>query len=365
MDIGLLAVFFGGIATVFTPCIFPILPVYLAIFSKSATGYYTSSSNLLFQTIYFGIGFSTLFILMGLGAAALSSFIAANKSFITVIGSVLIILMGLIYSGILKIDLLMREYRIFGKKVEAIENRFTSFVLGILFASSWSPCAGPILGAVLTYVALKSTNIFIGALYMLVYSIGVIAPFIVLSLFVDRLLPKVRQLNRFLPSIQKIGGLLLVFGGLVLLYSELPYLKATFSNKTYDMVKENKITQIPRVLFVFSKNCPECRSLKLLIPTIKNDCKDMQIQIDEVYIEDEPELKRRLRINLFPTIILFDKHGNEVKRIFGYQGLPDLRVAAASLINRECVDQMPDFEKIRSSNMRCQSENSCENGNYK
>ncbi len=368
MDFSIITIFLGGIATVFTPCILPVLPVYIGVFANSASNSNNKKFSIFTQTLSFGLGFSILFIIMGLGVSTISSFVVANKSLIAIIGALIIIMMGLIFSGILKIGLLMREYRV-GENLIKEHNRFTSFLSGIVFAAGWSPCAGPILGSVLTFVALHSTNILKGALLMSVFSLGILTPFLLISLFTDRLLPKIKQIYKYMPHIQKAGGILLVIGGLILIYTEFPFIKSRLLTSGYSYQRDTLVSQYkdsrPTMFFIFSKHCPECKKLHTILPDIKNDCKKMNITIKEIYVEDEPEIKERYRINTFPTIILLDVNGKEVKRVFGYQDIISLRVAAASIINEKCAGENPDIEKVQSSDIACKNEGrSCETQSF-
>ncbi|MGC8928399.1 MAG: cytochrome c biogenesis protein CcdA [Myxococcota bacterium] len=348
-------VFVGGIATVFTPCILPVIPVYLGIFANS--GNLKSRFNILFQTLIFGVGFSSLFILMGLGAASISRIIISNKVIISTVGALIIILMGFLYSGFLKIPFLLREYRLNEGYVMKGGSRFTSLIAGIVFAAGWSPCAGPVLGSVLTFVALKSANIISGAILMGIFSLGILTPFIILSIFADSLIPKIKKIYRFMPIVQKAGGLMLIAGGLILLYSNLPQL--SFNTKHIETRNLSIHRDKPEMLFVFSKSCPECKKLHTVLPDIREDCKGMDVEISEVYLEDEPYLKQRLGINVVPTIILYDSLGREIKRIFGSQNLIDLRVAAASIMNRSCAGEEPNLNRVRSSDKSCDNSTNC------
>lgn len=361
MYFSIFTVFLGGILTVFTPCILPVLPVYLGIFTNSIAVSKINRFNVLFHTLLFGLGFSLIFVVMGLGAASVSNLIVSNKSIIALGGSMLIILMGMIYTGILRLSFLMREYRI-GEGLTKSQTKFTSFLAGVIFAAGWSPCAGPILGSVLTFVALKSTSPLIGTLLMSVYSLGVLTPFVILSLLADQLLPALKKAYRLLPVIQKIGGVLLILGGFIIIYNEFPYLNLGFDEKTITSIEKNLYPQEkkPSMIFIFSRDCPECKKLKSLLPDIHNDCKDMNIVIKEYYIENEPYLREKFNISTFPTIILFDKSGREVKRVFGSQNIDSLRIAAASILNAKCAGEDPNIDRVNSTNLSCKDGERCE-----
>ncbi len=359
MDLSNITIFLGGIATVFTPCILPVLPVYLGIFGASPGK--SGRGGILAQTVVFGAGFSILFILMGMGAASISSFLISYKSILAAAGGIIIIFMGLIFSGAIKIPFLMQEYKLGDNFIrqDGKSGYITSFFAGIVFAAGWSPCAGPILGSVLTYVALKSSDFLSGAILMGIYSLGIVTPFIFLSLFAERLLPKIKALYSFIPIIQKAGGILLIAGGLLLLYYNFDSLSRFYNYDKPQKVTEFSISEKPQLLFILSRHCPECKKLHKILPDIINDCKNMDIDISETYLEDDKEISTKYNVNVVPTIILLDSNRREIKRVFGYQDIYSLRVAAASILNKNCAGESPDINNVKSSSSMCTDKDVC------
>ena len=187
-NVNFFIVFIEGILSIFSPCILPILPIYLSMLSNSSVQDMRESnfrnSVLLKNTIFFTLGISSTFFILGSSIKALSTFLNANRNIIMIIGGLLIIIMGLFYLGIIKSQLLSREKR-FNVKSKNM-SPVSAFVLGFTFSFGWTPCIGPILASVL--VMASSSDSVLGAnLLILVYTIGFILPFIIAALFYSKL----------------------------------------------------------------------------------------------------------------------------------------------------------------------------------
>jgi len=209
---------------------------------------------------------------------------------------------------------------------------------------------------------MKSTSLFSGAALMALYSAGILTPFVIISSFADFLIPKIKKVYRFVPAIQKFGSVLLIAGGLYLLvssYSTFSSSPALSENKERSYIDHTNFESPPKMVFVLSHHCPECKKLHAILPDIKSDCRKMNIEIVERYIEDEPYLKSEYNINIVPTILLLDNYGKEVKRIFGRQDISTLRIAAASIMNSSCAGESPNIEKVKSNENTCEQGRSC------
>ena len=213
-------VFLEGLISFLSPCILPILPVYLSMLSNSSLDDIKSngiSKNSLFRnTLFFTLGISTTFFLLGSSLNVLTSFFNANKAMMTIIGGIFIICMGLFYMDIIKSNLLNQEKRLQLKSKEM--NPFTAFLLGFTFSFGWTPCIGPILASVLI---LSSSTDSLTTSYLLIglYTLGFILPFILFSLFYNKLVHRVDKIKLHMSKIKKIGGIVLIISGLMLLFS--------------------------------------------------------------------------------------------------------------------------------------------------
>ncbi|MEY8304794.1 redoxin family protein [Anaerosalibacter bizertensis] len=217
--INFIVVFVEGLLSFFSPCVISILPIYLAILSGSSVqnlkegNVKLKDSPLLKNTILFVLGISTTFFILGSSINAFKHFFTSNKEIMTTIGGILIIIMGLFYLGYLNLPFLQKEKK-FNLGVREMKP-WTAYLLGFTFSFGWSPCIGPMLASALI-MASSSDSALIGNLLILVYTIGFTLPFIIISIFYNRLLKYVDNVKRNMKTIQKIGGAILIITGLVM-----------------------------------------------------------------------------------------------------------------------------------------------------
>ena len=239
-NINFFIVFIEGVLSIFSPCILPILPVYLSMLSNSSIDDMKDSKfkswTLIRNTIFFTLGISTTFFILGSSISALSSFLTTNKNIIMIIGGIIILIMGLFYLGIIKSNLLSREKRL-NVKYKSM-SILASFVLGFTFSFGWTPCIGPILASVLV-MASTSDSIFTANLLILVYTVGFILPFIIVSLFYSKLYDKFDNVKKYMNVIKRIGGIFIIIAGLIMLVNGVKNISNEVTIKN-----ENKIENI-------------------------------------------------------------------------------------------------------------------------
>ncbi|WP_332869552.1 cytochrome c biogenesis protein/redoxin [Clostridioides difficile] len=219
-NVNLFLVFIEGIVSFFSPCILPILPIYLSILSNSSVENLKEGktsfigSSLFKNTIFFALGISTTFFILGSSVKALSMFFNENKDLIMFIGGIIIIIMGLFYMGIIKSSILNREKR-FNVKFKEMK-AITAFILGFTFSFGWTPCIGPILASVLVMVS-SSSNHLSANLLIAVYTIGFILPFIITAMFYSKLFKTIDKIKSNMEIIKKIGGIILIVSGILMM----------------------------------------------------------------------------------------------------------------------------------------------------
>ena len=204
------AVYVAGLLSFFSPCIFPLLPVYIGMLS-------TSGKKSIIKTVVFVIGLSTSFVLLGFGAGSIGSFLM-SKTF-RVISGVIVIIFGIIQMEIVKIPFLERTklVDIKGKENDSI---WGAFLLGFTFSLGWTPCVGPILASIL-FISSGGGNPYYGVLMMFIYVLGLATPFVILSLSSKYVLAKVSAIKKHLGIMKKNGGLLIIIMGILLLTDKL------------------------------------------------------------------------------------------------------------------------------------------------
>lgn len=217
-------VFAAGVLSFFAPCILPLLPVYVGVLTgdqqtkrKFSIGNLEINLIAILRTMLFVAGLSTSFIILGFGAGALGSLIFSD-TFLYVIGGIVIIL-GIHQTGLIHIKALDREKKLVVKGSER-KDLLGIYLLGFTFSFGWTPCIGPVLGAVLGISASGGQAAY-GGLLMLIYSVGLAIPFLIISVFSDVLLSKVRVLNKHMGKIKVIGGILIILMGILLMTDKL------------------------------------------------------------------------------------------------------------------------------------------------
>ena len=221
-QLNLVVVFIEGLLSFFSPCILPILPVYLSILSNSNVDILKSGEDkfvktaLFKNTILFVLGISTTFFILGSSVNILSSFFSENKDYIMVIGGIIIVFMGLFYVDIIKSTLLSREKRM-NIKVKEMTS-LSAFILGFTFSFGWTPCIGPILASVLIMASTSSSEITANLL-ITIYTIGFILPFIIVAGFYSKLFKSIDKMKSYMGTIKKICGVILIISGLVMVFN--------------------------------------------------------------------------------------------------------------------------------------------------
>lgn len=208
----------AGVLSFISPCVLPIIPPYLAymggISMNDLTETRASRRPAVIASVFFVLGLSTVFLLLGFTASAFGRFFLSNQDLFGKIAGVVIIVFGLHFIGVFRIPLLMREARL--DAGDRGGSAFGAYMLGLAFAFGWTPCIGPILGTILSLSA-QEDSIGRGTFLMAMYATGLGVPFILSAVFINRAMGVMNRLKRHMGLIERIMGLLLVAVGIAML----------------------------------------------------------------------------------------------------------------------------------------------------
>ena len=224
-DLSSIAVFLQGIFSFFSPCVLPLLPVYFGYLS-GGTATRDPDGTLRFDrgkvmvnTLFFVLGISAAFFLLGLGASAAGNALIKHQKLIMRAGGILMILFGLYQSGLLgEWGFLAKERRLPFRFETLALSPVMAFVLGFAFSFAWTPCVGPLLSSVLILTAAEPEK---GMVMILFYTLGFIIPFIMLGLFSETVLNLLKQHKGIMAVTVKAGGILMIALGLLLFTGKL------------------------------------------------------------------------------------------------------------------------------------------------
>jgi cytochrome c-type biogenesis protein len=224
-DISFTLAFFAGILSFLSPCVLPLIPSYVSFITGISFKDLTVGTDrkkirrvTIANAIAFIFGFSTVFIALGVSSSAVGQFLFAYMDIIRIIGGILVIIFGLFISGFLKLDFLMSEKKLHlsGKPAGYIG----TYIVGMTFAAGWTPCIGPILGAILVYAGSKGSAMY-GIQLLSIYSLGMAIPFFLSALGINIFLAYSPNIARHMRVIMIVSGLLLIVFGVMLLTDQI------------------------------------------------------------------------------------------------------------------------------------------------
>ena len=207
-----LVAFLEGIITFISPCLLPMLPIYVSYFAGGSAE--NSKRKVLANALAFVMGFTLVFVLLGVFAGTLGRLLSAHQTAINIISGLVVIIFGLNFIGILKIPLLNKTLNL---KTDTKDlGILSSFVFGTVFSISWTPCVGAFLGSALMLVSQQGSAIK-GIVMMLCYSAGLGIPFVITAVLIDRLKSTFDFIKRNYKVINIISGVLLVLIGILMM----------------------------------------------------------------------------------------------------------------------------------------------------
>ena len=230
-NVGILTAFVFGIISFASPCVLPIVPGYLSFISGYSFDEMASTprselfKKVTLNSLFFVLGFSTIFVALGASATAIGKFLLQELNLFSKIAGIIIIVFGLNMIGVFRIRFLNYEKKFHTAKKIGV---FGSFVAGLAFAFGWTPCIGPVLAAILAIAAQQDT-IGKGVILLSVYSLGLGIPFLLASLSLNAFLGFFGKFRKHIRWVEVVGGVLLIAVGILIMTNNLTALSGHFA----------------------------------------------------------------------------------------------------------------------------------------
>jgi cytochrome c-type biogenesis protein len=234
-SVGLPLAFLAGLLSFLSPCVLPLIPSYVSFI----TGLSLEDAGrrrwvALGHALMFVLGFTIIFLALGASATAIGTLLNYHRVWIERIGGGLIVLFGLYLLGVFQWGIFARERRV--TLQDKPVGYLGSALVGLAFGAGWSPCIGPILGAVLTYTSATAT-LGEGLVLLFAYSVGLGLPFILAAVAIDRFLGWFQRYRRFIPIVTRFAGALLVVVGVLLATGYFTLLAGWLSGLTPEVIR--------------------------------------------------------------------------------------------------------------------------------
>jgi cytochrome c-type biogenesis protein len=227
--------FIAGLLSFLSPCVLPLIPSYVGFLTGlTLEELEVRRGTALAHALWFVAGFSLVFVALGATASALGLLLLHSQVWIGRIGGVIVILFGLYLLGLLRPAFLMRE-----RKVELARKPLGylgSAFVGITFGAAWTPCIGPILGAILTLAAAQA-SVGQGTALLAAYALGLAIPFVITALALDRFLTWFQRFRHYIVWVDRIAGGLLILMGILLVTDKFTLLAGWLQGLTPEFIK--------------------------------------------------------------------------------------------------------------------------------
>jgi cytochrome c-type biogenesis protein len=220
--LNLLVAFSAGFISFLSPCVLPLIPGYISYISgQTLDEIIKDNKSVLLKTIFFSIGFSIVFISFGITASFIGKLLISYSNQLRIIAGIIIILFSLQFIGLINLKILNSETRFFTKNYN--DNLIFPIIVGAAFGFGWTPCIGPVLGSILALAAIEE-NISKGILLLSFYSLGLAIPFIISGILIDKFLFFSKSFRKYISTITKVGGAILLLTGIAILTGQLQVL---------------------------------------------------------------------------------------------------------------------------------------------
>ena len=223
MNTTLSIAFLAGLVSFLSPCVLPLIPGYISYISGTSLNKITDKKRnlIVVKTIFFTLGFSFVFIALGSTASLIGKFFLINSNIFRIVAGVIIIFFSLQIMGIINFKFMNKDIRIFTDKYS--NSLAFPLLVGVAFGFGWTPCIGPILGSILALASIEE-NINKSILLLSFYSLGLAIPFIISGVLIDKFLFFSKNFRKYISTIIKGGGAILLLTGIAILTGQLQIL---------------------------------------------------------------------------------------------------------------------------------------------
>lgn len=233
--VGVAVAFTAGVLSFLSPCVLPLVPGYVTfITGVGAEGAIARRHAALVHGVLFVLGFTLVFLALGAGATAFGAVLRTHRLWLSRVGGVLVIVLGLSLLGVIRIDALQRERRV--HLAEKPLGFLGTVLVGVAFGAGWTPCIGPVLGAILTYTA-STAELTRGLTLLGAYAAGLAVPFLLAAVALDRFLGFFAAFKRHLGVVNRVSGALLVAVGVLMATDTLAWLATALQAFTPEAIR--------------------------------------------------------------------------------------------------------------------------------
>lgn len=235
------ALFLEGLLSFLSPCVLPLVPLYMSYLSINGKEVDEQGNvkyktfKVFLMTLFFVLGISTIFLILALSIDVVKPFIDSYSEVVSIVGGTIIIIFGLNATGLIHIDVLNNEKRLNVNINKSKMSYFKAYLLGLLFTFAWSPCIGPLLASAILIASSED----LGSLYLIVYALGLVIPFLLTGLFTTKLLEFFKNKKDLFKYVMVVAGIIMIIYGGYMIYNSSKDIIA-YKNNT-NSVSSNKI----------------------------------------------------------------------------------------------------------------------------
>lgn len=363
MDFSLAAIFGAGLLTFASPCVLPLMPVYLATIAGGAVRGDERGRTLLLASS-FALGLTLVFVTMGALASTVGAGLVELRLPLLLLSGGLMVLFGLRSLGLLRIRALDVDARPALHRIERVSGIASAFVFGAAFGLGWSPCIGPVLASVLTYTATHATSPLTGAGYLAIYAAGLVLPLLLLAALAEQATAWLKRSRGAIPRLEKVTAGALIGVGLWTLISA--YSSAQLDTATAVVAAPStsaescgadpgrlcglpeqregaqegafELVEGAQLLEFTAHDCPVCKRMRPVLDRLVASCGGLERRVVRVDVSTKlgRSLADRHSVRGTPTFVLIAEDGSEVERLLGERSKADVAAAIERTFGLSC-----------------------------